>query len=312
MSDINKVIIAGSINMDCVASVISIPRPGETVSGSALNYYPGGKGANQAVAAARLDAQTYMIGCIGNDGFGDTLRDFLSQQGMNINGVRTSQTLPTGTAFITVDQDGENAITVIAGSNSELSPDDIKRISMTDGDILIAQNETPIPVTEIFFNAGKTNGATTIYNPAPAIKAPQSLLALADIIIVNETELAFYAGGADAIKNIEDAQESEICTLAKTLIQRDDQTILVTLGSKGAVIIQNDETIRIAGQKVAAIDTTGAGDCFVGALACALSKGLDITNAAHYANQAAGLAVQKNGAGAGMPYASELPKLSHS
>lgn len=301
-----KVIVAGSINMDCVASVQSIPRPGETVSGNDLNYYPGGKGANQAVAAARLGAPTSMIACLGNDGFGDTLTEFLSAQNIDLTAVKTLDNTPTGTAFITVAADAENAITVIAGANAAVTKEQVQSAQISTNDVLVAQNEIPPQTTLAFFEKGKEKGALTIYNPAPAIDIPEEILNLTDILIVNETELDFYFS---AFKNSENtAQTTE--DKARALQKRSDQTVIVTLGSKGAMAITNDGAETIEGIAVKAVDTTGAGDCFVGALASRLAAGDELTDAMRFANHAASIAVQNHGAGVGMPTIEQLGSTS--
>lgn len=292
-----KVIVAGSINMDCVATVQSIPRPGETVSGDDLNYYPGGKGANQAVAAARLGAQTSMIACLGNDGFGNTLSQFLHDQNIDLNSVKALDDKPTGTAFITVAADAENAITVIAGANAAVTSEQVRAEQIASKDVLVAQNEIPPKATLAFFERGKENGALTIYNPAPAIEIPQEIIDLTDILIVNETELDFYYSAFNTSADQHASTEDK----ARSLQQRSDQTVIVTLGAKGAMAITADNVNTIEGAAVKAVDTTGAGDCFVGALASRLAAGDELTQAMSFANKAASIAVQNHGAGVGMP-----------
>jgi len=297
-----KVIVAGSINMDCVASVQSIPRPGETVSGNDLNYYPGGKGANQAVAAARLGAQTSMIACLGNDGFGNTLTEFLTAQNIDLTAVKTLDDTPTGTAFITVAADAENAITVIAGANAAVTKEQVQSAQISANDVLVAQNEIPPQTTQSFFEKGKEKGALTIYNPAPAIEIPEEILDLTDILIVNETELDFYfAAFKDADSTALKAEDK-----ARALQKRSDQTVIVTRGSKGAMAITNEGVLTIEGLAVTAVDTTGAGDCFVGALASRLAAGEELSQAMRFANHAASIAVQNHGAGVGMPTTEQL------
>lgn len=293
-----KILVAGSINMDVVATSERHPRPGETVSGRELHFFPGGKGANQAVAAARLGAQTFIIGKLGNDGFADDVDEFLRAQNVNMQHVERTTKTATGAALIVVAA-AENTIVVVPGANGLLSARDIEKVSISVEDILLSQFETPFETIEEFFKKGRAVGAKTILNPAPAKIEGAHLLSLADVIVVNETELAlFTSSSAIPTESIFDA--------ARNLRSRPDQTIIVTLGASGVFVSVEETELRIPARKVDAIDTTGAGDCFVGALAAALASGSDLPEAAKRANVAASICVQKLGAGTSMPYGPEV------
>src|SRR5206468_2112991 len=182
-----RVFVAGSINMDVVATADRHPRVGETVAGRQVLYFPGGKGANQAVAAARLGAQTTLIGRVGKDSFGGELKTFLSDQGIALGHVKETAAAHTGTAIITVAE-ADNTIVVIPGSNALLSAEDVAAVPLTEGDVAVSQFEIPLPTIAAFFQRARSAGATTLLNPAPAQKMSADLLALVDILVLNETE----------------------------------------------------------------------------------------------------------------------------
>lgn len=293
-----RVLVAGSINMDVVATSERHPKPGETVSGKELHFFPGGKGANQAVAAARLGAETLMIGKIGTDGFADQLDHFLRAQNINMVHIQRTAETATGAALIVV-AGAENTIVVVPGANGLLTAEDLEEVSILRGDILLSQFEIPFETIEEFFSRGRDAGAKTILNPAPANIEGAKLLALADVIVVNETELALFTGlTAIPIESTFDA--------AKNLRTKPEQTVIVTLGANGVFVVDGETEMRIPARKVAAVDTTGAGDCFAGALAAALASGLDLTQAVTNANVAASICVQKLGAGTSMPFKADV------
>ncbi|WP_316189042.1 ribokinase [Bradyrhizobium sp. SZCCHNS1054] len=299
-----RVVVAGSINMDVVATAERHPRIGETVAGHTVTYFPGGKGANQAVAAAKLGAPTTLIGRLGRDAFGVQLRSFLEAQGIDLTGVKDSETAQSGTAIITL-ANTENTIVVVPGANAEVGIDDVTAVALATGDIAVSQFEIPRATIVAFFQRARAAGATTILNPAPAQPLSADLLELVDILVLNETELSLLAG-----MNLgEDAEEERIVQATQSLKARPDQTVCVTLGARGAVAITGEETFWIEGRPVTAVDTTGAGDCFVGALAARLSQGAAIVDAMGYANLAASICVQRMGAGPSMPTAEEVEKL---
>jgi len=294
-----RVIVAGSINMDIVTLVSKLPRPGETIMGRGLKYFPGGKGANQAVASAKLGAKTVMIGKVGQDDFGKTLTSFLKHNKVELQ-LGTVDT-PTGTALIAVDDSSENMIIVVPGANAMLEKQDVEAITFNTGDILAAQFEIPLETIEAFFAKGKASGTINILNPAPAKKCNDSLLELVDILILNETELEFFSGA-----NLDDLNNQDaIITAARNIIKLNQQ-IIITLGEKGAIIVNSHSIHVINGHKVKAVDTTGAGDCFVGALSSRLAAGDDLNGAATFANRAASISVQRYGASTSMPTYEEV------
>ncbi|MDO8489855.1 MAG: ribokinase [bacterium] len=295
----NKVIIAGSINMDIVVVADRHPKIGETVFGKGVNFFPGGKGANQAIASAKLDTSTLLIGRIGNDHFGDDAYRFLIEQGVDVTNVKRIDA-ETGTALITVAS-SDNTIVVVPGANARLTPQDFTNIEVAQGDVLVSQFEIPEIVIEKLFSLGKEKGATTILNPAPAKRCSKSLLDLVDILVLNETEFAFLT---DQKVDVSDA--GSIALQARRLKTFDSQVVIVTLGALGVIALIGEKVLRIPGKQVTAVDTTGAGDCFVGALASQLAKGEDIEKSLQYANLAASISVQRIGAGPSMPTRSEL------
>jgi ribokinase len=295
------VFVAGSINMDVVATAERHPRIGETVAGQAVLYFPGGKGANQAVAAAKLGAPTTLIGCIGKDAFGDELKAFLAAQRIDLSLVRETPEAHTGTAIITI-ANADNTIVVVPGANAFVSAADVIAPTLAKGDIAVSQFEIPLPAIEAFFKQARTTGATTILNPAPAIAFDAELLDLVDILILNESELGFLAG--TGLRDIDD--NARFIDAARSLQAGKDQIICVTLGKRGVLALADDEPLIIAGRVVSAVDTTGAGDCFVGAVAAQLAGGKSIREAFGYANVAASICVQRMGAAPSMPTAEEV------
>jgi ribokinase len=293
--------VAGSINMDIVATAPRHPKIGETVPGTEVFFFPGGKGANQAVAAAKLGARTALIGRIGVDAFGRNLRDFLAEQNVDLRFLRDTPDAQSGTAVITV-AGGDNAIIVVSGANALVSERDVMEPEIAKGDILVSQFEIPIATIEAFFVRASSVGATTILNPAPAIEFDRKLLDLVDILILNETELGAIAG-----RQIhEDDPDDRIIELARTLQTRQGQTIVVTLGRRGALAWMREKAVAIRGEIVEARDATGAGDCFVGAVAAQTVLGVPIEQALRYANVAASICVQRMGAAPSMPTRSEV------
>jgi ribokinase len=299
-----RVFVAGSINMDVVATATRHPRVGETVAGQAVHYFPGGKGANQAVAAAKLGAPTTLIGRLGTDAFGQQLRQFLKLQGVDLSLVKETADIHTGTAVITVAA-ADNTIVVVPGANALVSADDVAAPALAKDDVAVSQFEIPQATIGAFFKRARAAGATTILNPAPAIACSPGLLELVDIMILNETELGFLAGtplsDTDAPARFIEA--------ARRLPAASGKTICVTLGKRGVLSLVGGEPSLIAGRAVKAVDTTGAGDCFVGALAAQLANGKAIRDALEYANAAASICVQRMGAAPSMPTAAEVAAL---
>ena len=299
-----SVFVAGSINMDVVATAARHPKVGETVAGQAVHYFPGGKGANQAVAAAKLGASTALIGRLGTDAFGQQLRTFLAAQGVDLVLVKDSAGTHSGTAIITI-ADADNTIVVVPGANALVSADDVAAPVLSKGDIAVSQFEIPLTTITAFFKRARAAGATTILNPAPAIACGPELLDLVDILILNETELGFFTH-----TELHDSDApARFVEAARRLQTAANGIICVTLGKRGVLALVRGEASMIAGRAVKAVDTTGAGDCFVGALAAQLASGTAIRDALNYANAAASICVQRMGAAPSMPTAAEVDKI---
>ena len=299
--DLKNICVLGSINLDTVASVENLPRPGETVVARSLAQFPGGKGANQAVAAARMDAETLMIGAVGADGPGNRMRTFLQDSGVNIARVKTDANHLTGQAFINVSDSGENAIVIVTGANTELRPADIPVEELTDCGVFLAQLESPVETIRTLFSSDKAQQGITILNAAPAEKEGAVLFPLVDILILNEAELATYAGlpGTSKEKDI-------VITAARQLISREGQTVIVTLGADGVVAVNDIQSDIIPSRPADVVDTTGAGDCFCGALAAGLAQGLALAEAIRLAVAAASISVERPGAATSIPTRSEV------
>lgn len=295
----NRVLVAGSVNMDVVVTADRHPSIGETIPGRELHFFPGGKGANQAVAAAKLGVETFMIAKIGRDGFADELADFLKSQDVKMNYVDRTTGAATGTALIVVAETGENTIVVVPGANGLLGRSAIEQINFQAGDILISQFEIPLETIEFFFAKGKAANATTILNPAPVRPGGERLLKIPDILVVNETELASFLGSKQP-------DDGSLASAARSLRASPAQAIIVTLGANGAFMLDGEEQYRVPGRRVQAVDTTGAGDCFVGALGSQLAKNAALKQAVAYANAAASICVQRMGAGTSMPTSDEV------
>ncbi|WP_407165655.1 ribokinase [Bradyrhizobium sp. ORS 111] len=294
-----RVFVAGSINMDVVATTERHPRIGETVAGDAVLYFPGGKGANQAVASAKLGAPTTLVGRLGADAFGQELRTFLTAQGVDLAFVKDTPGAHSGTAIITI-ANADNTIVVVPGANAKVDADDVAAPALTKGDIAVSQFEIPLPAIASFFARARAAGATTVLNPAPAQKADASLLNLVDILILNETELGLLAG----LELRDSDAPARFAEAARALAP--DKIVCVTLGKRGVLALVEREPLLIPGREVKAVDTTGAGDCFVGALASQLAAGKKLRDALTYANVAASICVQRMGAAPSMPTAQEV------
>jgi ribokinase len=292
-----KVTVIGSINMDLVTSTTQIPKVGETVLGHSFHTIPGGKGANQAVAAARLGADVTMIGAVGNDSFGDTLVDHLTNQGINTKSIMKVKETSTGIASIIIS-DGDNSIIVVPGSNNHITPEVIDRHEdkIINSNILLLQLEIPLESVIRAVELAKKHGVLTILNPAPIQELPKELLELVDFVTPNEHEQALLFASLDGTD-----QE----------LEKFKEKCIVTKGSKGVLIYKNNEKIEIPRIQVEAVDTTGAGDSFNGALATALCEGLDIEEACRFANVVGAISVTKLGAQTGMPTKKEVEEFMH-
>jgi len=287
-----RVVVCGSLNMDVIVQSERRPVAGETVLGARVSLLPGGKGSNQAIAAARLGARTAMLGAVGDDAFGGSLRRVLADNGVDGSGVKVVRGQTTGVAVIQV-ADRDNAITGASGANMTFKPAMVRRAPRR-GEIWIAQFETPTSTTEAVFRRARAAGATTILNLAPMVPFPARLLRLVDVAVLNEIELA-QASGARITGN---SPQRAIAAACRRL---GAGTVIATLGRRGCVIVSPGAARALPAFKAKVVDTTGAGDCFVGALAARLAAGGSLIEAARYANAAAACSVERLGAAPSMP-----------
>jgi ribokinase len=297
----SRIIVLGRVSMALTVNLDSVPKPKEQITAKRITYIPGGKGSNQAVAANKLGGKASFVTCIGADKFGADLLSFLKSQGLDTSFIKTSKDTQTGTSIVMIDNNSDNTIISIPGSERELHPSDMHQIKFNKGDIAVTQLALAEEVLTKFLKKAKDSKATTILNCAPQNKVSKDLLKLADYIILNEREAAFFAGNMAVSQNHLVALD-----YAKKIRLREDQVIVVTLGSKGSVTLNGHEVIRIPGIKVDAIDTTGAGDTFVGAFATALSESMGLKQGLSFANKAAALCVQKHGAATSAPTRKEV------
>ena len=296
----SRIVCVGSMNMDIAAYSAALPRPGETVLGSSLVSSPGGKGLNQAVAASRLGANVAFAGCLGSDQVGDAITAFLASEGIDVSGIARPPGVQSGAAIILVDDASQNAIVVISGANMSWPEGAIGEFKFGPGDIVVSQFEIPDEIIINAFQLAKAVGARTIFNAAPARALPAKMLSLIDILIVNEIELAAIAGASI------DTTDVDAVTAAALALSNAGLSVIATLGAEGAVVAAEGNATYIPGHTVQPIDATGAGDCFVGALAAALSKGETLTAAANFANHAASVSVTRRGTAIAMPRVEEL------
>ena len=248
-----------------------------------------------------MGQNVYLVGKLGNDGFGQALSDFLSKEQLKLDFLFHSDTHPTGVALITVDDQSENTVIVISGSNSQLIESDVEQVSISKNDVVVSVFEIPQTTIKCFFQRAQHAKAITILTPAPAATFIDGLLETVDYLIINETELEFFSGQTNVNDDIDTVIRS-----AKQIRYHAEQTIIVTLGAKGIVCIDQHEVFRINGIAVDAVDTTGAGDCFAGAFAVAISEQMSLENALVFANTAASISVQHLGAATSMPSREEV------
>jgi ribokinase len=290
-----RVVVVGSANTDMVARVARLPMPGETVLGGDFATAPGGKGANQAVAAARLGAVVTLIACVGADALGDAAVLGFEAEGIDTQYVVRDPEAPTGVALITVDAaTGENSIVVASGANAKLSVGLIQMAAsaIRDADVVVCQLESPLTTVQAALQLAREAGKITILNPAPAQALSDELLVLVSVLTPNETEAALLAGNTSATP--EEA--------AAVLLARGAGQLVVTLGADGVLLAVSGETTRFPIRAVSSVvDTTAAGDCFTGALAVALGEGRSLQSAVAFANAAASLSVEKAGAQPSLP-----------
>lgn len=290
-----NICIIGSLNMDLVVNVDTMPKPGQTIIGSNFKEVPGGKGANQAVAMARLNGNVSMIGKVGEDGFGQTLINSLKNDKVDTTYIQTSKGA-TGVALITVDKNAQNSIVVSPGANFEVKEDDIDNNieAIKNSDIVVLQLETPLNTIKYALNKAKELNKYTILNPAPAVKLDDEIIKNVDLLTPNETELEIISGVS--IETEEDIQKA-----AQIMIEKGVKELIVTLGSKGSLYINKEKSMFKKAYKVEAVDTTAAGDSYTGALAVALSQDKNIEDAMDFASKVGALSVLKEGAQSSLP-----------
>jgi len=296
-----KIIVVGSTNMDMVVKTDHIPVPGETVLSGSFFMNPGGKGANQAVAVARLGGEAVFISKLGSDIFGKQSFQLLDEEGIDTSHMLSDNDLPSGVAMITVDQSGENSIVVASGANANLHPADLENALDEIGLAGIILMQLEIPMDTVLFVAEYVAGrkAMVILNPAPARDLPAELLSRLDIITPNKTEAEMLSG--IKVNNIENAKKA-----AKAIHEKGVKNVVVTMGPLGAVICQLGKIQVVPAPKANAIDSTAAGDVFNGALAVALSEDKSLTDAVKFACEAAAISVTRLGAQSSIPYRNEL------
>lgn len=294
---VNHVVVLGSINVDTTYHVNRFPQPGETIAAQSKSSAPGGKGANQAVAAARSGAQTAFVGAVGSDNEGQYMLEALKENDIDTSHINIDKYHGTGSAAITLDANGQNDIRVYGGANQAMQPGEFGDLSelLTHTDFLIAQFETPQAVALDLFKQAKEQGVTTVLNPAPAHEIMPELLQYTDVIAPNETECALLTG-------IELTDEDSMLKSADYFRERGVKHLLITLGDRGVFYSTPDDHGLVPAFKVKAVDTTAAGDTFIGALCSQLEKDLaNVEDSLRYAQRASSLTVQRMGAMPSIP-----------
>ncbi len=295
MEEQKKILVIGSLNMDLVTRVQHTPLVGETVTGRGLIYNPGGKGANQAVAMGKLGADVTMIGMVGDDASGAELKENLVA--MNVHDkVTTVNGVPTGIAMIMVNENADNSIVVVEGANGKLLPEMVQNSWFNDMDILVMQLEVPMETVSKSMRLARESGLFTVLNPAPAKQLSKELLNYVDLLVVNETEFETLSGiGFEEAKDLN--QGYEILGV---------KSIVLTLGEKGAWYYDGNQTLHVPAHKVKAVDTTAAGDSFIGGLMTQISKGLSIREALEFSTEVAAFTVTRLGAQKSLPTLEEI------
>ena len=290
-----NICVIGSLNMDLVVNVDKMPKPGQTIIGSNFKEVPGGKGANQAVAMARLNGNVSMIGKVGEDGFGQTLINSLKNDKVDTTYIKTTKGA-TGVALITVDNNAQNSIVVSPGANFEVKEEDIDNNieAIKNSDIVVLQLETPLNTIKYALKKSKELNKYTILNSEQALKLVDEIIKNVDLLTPNETELEIISGVS--IETEEDIQKA-----AQIMIEKGVKELIVTLGSKGSLYINKEKSIFKKAYKVEAVDTTAAGDSYTAALAVALSKDQSIEEAMDFASKVGALSVLKEGAQSSLP-----------
>lgn len=296
-----RILVAGSSNVDLILRVPRFHDPGETILGENLVTVFGGKGANQAIASKRLGGKVGFITKLGMDFYGKSYRHYLIENGLPRKFLLQDKKLPTGIALIEVNPQGENRIIVSPGANSSLSTKDLKSFNQVWKGIgvFVAQLEIPLQTVSLALRAAKNQGAITLLNPSPSIPLSPALLSLVDFLVPNEWE-------AQSLTRIKMKRDQDLPKMAKSLLSRGAKNVVITLGPKGLYFRNREEEIWMGAFRVKAVDTTAAGDAFMGALACGLSEGKPIPEVLKFANGAGALATTKLGAQPSLPLREEL------
>jgi len=296
-----KILVLGSSNVDLILRVPRFHHPGETIRADNLTTVFGGKGANQAIASKRLGAEVTFITRLGNDYYGKSYRRYLIEKGLNQKSILADKKVPTGMAFIELDPKGENRIVVSPGSNSSLSVDDLRRCDPLFGKIkaFVTQLEIPIETVRMGLKMAKRYAALSLLNPSPSRPLSAEILSLTDFLVPNELE-------AQSLTGLKMRKDQDLPRIAARLLKMGVKNVVITLGPKGLFFKNRDEEIRIKAFRVKVVDTTAAGDAFMGGLACALSEGKPIREALIFANTAGAFATTKLGAQPSLPFKKEV------
>jgi ribokinase len=296
-----RIVVVGSTNVDMVVKAPRIPRPGETVLGGQFATMAGGKGANQAVAAARMGGEVTFVARVGRDAFAQQAVAGFRAEGINTEYVVEDPEAAHGVALILVDQNGENAIAVAPGANARLSPEDVERAepAIRDCDIVLFQLEVPLPAVIRAAELARKHGKRVILNPAPYLAVPDSLLAQVDLLTPNETEAEMLLGGGEA-------GLAGVAGTAEELLRRGVGCVVVTMGKEGVFVVSPEEQYHLPGRHVKTVDTTAAGDAFTGALAVCIAEGMEFRRAVRYAVAASSISVTRLGAQPSLPTRAEV------
>ncbi len=299
----SKILVLGNSNVDFVFKIPRFHHAGETILAETLGIFFGGKGANQAIAAKRLGGDVHFITKMGSDHDGKSYRSHLIRNGLDQKLILTDRKLPTGTAVIELTPGGENRIIVFPGANGSLSPSDLKRLQRhwRGASVFVTQLEIALSTVERGIKMAKEEGAVTLLNPSPPIRLPSKILSLVDYIVPNESEAQFLTG-------TEWKSDQQIRTIAARLLDMDVKNVVITLGSKGLFFKNRTEEFRMKAFKAKVVDTTAAGDAFLGGLATALSRNTTIREALEFANGAGALATTKLGAQPSLPFRRQLDR----
>ncbi len=297
------IVVLGSLNMDLVIKAPRAPEAGETIRGHDFQMVPGGKGANQAAAAAKLGGQVAMVGRVGGDAFGPVLIDNMARQGVDTSHIHRDAEASTGVAVITVEDTGENRIVISAGANGRVNNTDVDGAEglLRRAKFLILQLEIPLPVVDYAIEAARRHSVKVVLNPAPAASVPPEFLGRVDYLVPNETETKILTG-----LDVSDLTSAE--RAARQFLSYGVGEVIITMGEKGALRVTNTDANHVPAREVKAVDTTAAGDAFIGGLAVALVKGFTPQEAVRYAACAGTLAVTKFGAQTSLPSAEEVDR----